>query len=63
MRVYFTGTDLNFIHRIREMVQFQGKEDEVIILPNKYIEDMTLLYYDQEKKKLIRIEDLKGHSF
>lgn len=63
MRVYFTGTDLAFVHRLREMVKIQNKEDEVIILPNGNLNNGTLYIYDKESTKLVEIKDIKRHSF
>lgn len=63
MRVYFTGLYLPFIHRVRELIQMQEKEEEVILIPNEFIEPTVLLYYDEETKELKPIEDIMKHSF
>lgn len=63
MKVYFTGTDLAFIHRVREIIAFKGVADKVTIIPSKYVDDNVLLGYDEESKKLIEIKSIKEHSF
>lgn len=63
MKVYFTGLYLPFIKRVREVIQIQEKENEVVLIPNEFIEPMVLLYYDEETQELVEIEDLMEHSF
>lgn len=63
MRYYFTGANLTFVRKVREAIQMQEKQDEVVLLPNEYIEDFVLIYYNPETKKLERIEDFMEHSF
>lgn len=63
MRIYFIGMNLRFIQFVREVVQFQGKEDEVLILPNQKMGDFDLMRYDEDNQKLIKINNIKEHTF
>lgn len=63
MKVYFTGIDLDFIGKVREIVEIQGKTEEVIIIPNKYMEQGVLFWYDSEKQDFVKINNVKEHSF
>lgn len=63
MKIYFTGLNIDFIHRVREIIQIQNKENEVVLIPSQYIESGSLFYYDEKEKKLIKIQSVKEHSF
>lgn len=63
MTIYFVGMNMRFIQFVREVVQFQGKEEEVLIIPNSYIGAFDLMRYDPGDRKLIKIDNVKEHTF
>lgn len=63
MSTYFIGMDLAFLGRVREIITLQGKADQVVLLPTKYVEEHKLFRYDEEAKKLVQIENIKEHEF
>lgn len=63
MKIYFTGLNVEFIESLRELIAIQKKTDEVLLLPNKYVDNNKLMYYDEAEQKLVEIENIKEHSF